>query len=285
LHPDFFVLLKWARDNPGIQYLLLNTNGIRLAHEAQFAERVASLFPKTGLQVYLQFDGVESSGHHELRGADLRESKETAILRCGEAKLPVTLAMTVTTSNLPQVWSAISYGLQFHHVHGITFQPVFGSGRTRAAVSPTRLNTADIIMASVSQSCGRLRVEDFTPLPCGDPNCATIGYLIRDQGRTWPISHFLDFSRLQGFLKDKVHYTMEDLMKCGCENEPLGELLKALEIKSSMAFRIMIKPFMDAWTWDQDRIDRCCTHVIRPDGKLDSFCRYYSGFPDSNGAP
>ena len=32
---------------------------------------------------------------------------------------------------------------------------------------------------------------------------------------------------------------------------------------------------MDAWTYDQDRIDRCCTHVIRPDGKLDSFCRYY----------
>ena len=35
---------------------------------------------------------------------------------------------------------------------------------------------------------------------------------------------------------------------------------------------------------DEDRIDRCCTHVIRPDGKLDSFCRYYSGFPDTRAA-
>ncbi len=26
-------------------------------------------------------------------------------------------------------------------------------------------------------------------------------------------------------------------------------------------------------------------HVIRPDGKLDSFCRYYSGFPDVKAAP
>ena len=50
----------------------------------------------------------------------------------------------------------------------------------------------------------------------------------------------------------------------------------------SHTFRLFIKPFMDAWTWDQDRIDRCCTHVIRPDGKLDSFCRYYSGFPDAS---
>ena len=147
--------------------------------------------------------------------------------------------------------------------------------------APLRLNTADILLASVGQSGGRLRFEDFTPLPCGDPNCATIGYLIRLGGRTWSISEFIDFKRLQGFLQNKVHYTLEDLTRCGCENEPLGELLKKLEVKSSMTFRLMVKPFMDAWTWDQDRIDRCCTHVIRPDGKLDSFCRYYSGFSDA----
>jgi uncharacterized radical SAM superfamily Fe-S cluster-containing enzyme len=47
----------------------------------------------------------------------------------------------------------------------------------------------------------------------------------------------------------------------------------------------MIKPFMDAWNWDDHRIQRCCTHVIRPDGKLDSFCRYYSGFQDARAAP
>ena len=285
LHPEFFTLLEWARDNPGIQYLILNTNGIRLAHEPQFAERVAAIFPKTGLQVYLQFDGVHAAGQEELRGADLRGSKELAIQRCGEANIPVTLAMTVTATNLAQVWASIQYGLEFPHVHGITFQPMFGSGRVDSGRPAGRLNTADIILGAVSQACGKLRMQDFTPLPCGDPNCATIGYLIRDKGRTWSISHFLDFSKLQGFLKDKVHYTMEDLAKCGCESEPLGELLKGLEVKSSMAFRIMIKPFMDAWTWDQDRIDRCCTHVIRPDGKLDSFCRYYSGFADTQAAP
>jgi hypothetical protein len=136
------------------------------------------------------------------------------------------------------------------------------------------------LLAAVGQSGGRLRFEDFTPLPCGDPNCAAIGYLIRHGSRTCSISDFIDFRRLQGFLKDKLHYTVEDLVRCGCENEPLGDLLKTLELKASMTFRLMVKPFMDAWTWDQDRIDRCCTHVIRPDGRLDSFCRYYSGFPD-----
>ena len=72
-----------------------------------------------------------------------------------------------------------------------------------------------------------------------------------------------------------MNYRIEDLAQCGCENEPLGKLLHGLEMQAPVGFRIMIKPFMDAWTWDQDRIDRCCTHVIRPDGALDSFCRYY----------
>jgi hypothetical protein len=148
-----------------------------------------------------------------------------------------------------------------------------------------RLNTADIILAAVEQSAGQLRFEDFTPLPCGDPNCATIGYLLKANGRTHSISDFIDFTRVQDFLHDKVRYRLEDLMKCGCESEPLGELLKKFEMNESNTFRLFIKPFMDALTWDQDRIDRCCTHVIRPDGRLDSFCRYYSGFPDTKSAP
>jgi hypothetical protein len=137
----------------------------------------------------------------------------------------------------------------------------------------------------VDQSGGRLRFEDFTPLPCGDPNCATIGYLLRLGNQVHSVSEFLDFSQLQGFLKDKMNYRLEDLARCGCETEPLGTLLHRLELQATVAFRILVKPFMDAWTWDQDRIDRCCTHVIRPDGRLDSFCRYYSGFPDTRPAP
>ena len=148
-----------------------------------------------------------------------------------------------------------------------------------------RLNTADIILAAVEQSDGQLRFEDFTPLPCGDPNCATIGYLLKANGGTHSISDFIDFTQVQDFLHDKVRYRLEDLMKCGCESEPLGELLRKFEMTESNTFRLFIKPFMDAATWDQDRIDRCCTHVIRPDGRLDSFCRYYSGFPDTKSAP
>ena len=287
LHPQFFELAEWIQAHPQIDYLLLNTNGVRIAQDTEFADRLAKLSAHRRIQLYLQFDGTQTAGQHYLRGADLRPLRERAIERCREINLPITLAMTVTPENLGHLWEAIEFGLRFPHIRGISFQPMFGSGRVPggfAAADKTKnyapLNTADIILAAVEQSAGKLKFEDFTPLPCGDPNCATIGYLLKVNGRTQSVSDFIDFTQVQDFLHDKVRYSLEDLMKCGCESEPLGDLLKKFELDESNTFRLFIKPFMDAWTWDEDRIDRCCTHVIRPDGKLDSFCRYYSGFSD-----
>lgn len=299
LHPQLLELCRWCKAHPKIDFVLINTNGVLLAKDPAFAKQIVDAFEGKGIQLYLQFDGLQSAGHHDLRGADLREMKRKAIENCAAADLPVTLAMTVTHANIGHLWETVDFALKQPIVHGITFQPVFGNGRSQkpesrdqkaaAPANPfaksiqrndSRLNTADILTAVVGQSQGGLRFEDFTPLPCGDPNCATIGYLIRREDKVWHVSDFLDFTRLQGFLHDKIHYTLEDLARCGCENEPLGDLLKTLEATRSMAFRLMVKPFMDDWTWDQDRIDRCCTHVIRPDGQLDSFCRYYGSRPE-----
>ena len=324
LHPQFFELLAWLHAHPGIDYVLLNTNGVRIANDDAFLGSLGKTFRAGKFQLYLQFDGVQEAAQRALRGGDLREMRKRAIERCGTLGIPITLAMTVTPDNVSHLWDTVEFGLGFDHVRGVSFQPVFGSGRVpeqsnkslvisgkspdaRAASSlitnplitnhspPPRLNTADVILALVAQSSSRLRYEDFTPLPCGDPNCATIGYLLKIGGQTRSISDFVDFRQVQDFLRDKVRYTPEDLARCGCESEPLGELLHELETGmkggaaaaqfktpdsasklGSAAFRLFIKPFMDAWTWDEDRIDRCCTHVIRPDGKLDSFCRYYA---------
>jgi 7,8-dihydro-6-hydroxymethylpterin dimethyltransferase len=279
LHPQFFELLRWLHANPGIDYVLLNTNGIRIAHDDNFTTELARTFRYGKFQLYLQFDGTQEAGQKFLRGVDLRVTRERCLARCAEMKLPVTLAMTVTPENLPNLWDAIEFGLKFSNVRGISFQPIFGSGRIPNSQS-NHLNTADVILAAVAQSTGKLKFEDFTPLPCGDPNCATIGYLLKVGGQIRSVSDFIDFKNVQDFLGTKVRYKLEDLMKCGCESEPLGELLKQFELDESHTFRLFIKPFMDAATWDEDRIDRCCTHVIRPDGKLDSFCRYYSGFAE-----
>ncbi len=277
LHPQFFDLLRWLHQNPGIDYVLLNTNGVRIAQDDEFAAELGRTFRVGKFQIYLQFDGTQEEDQRVLRGADLRAMRGRCLERCAELKIPVTLAMTVTAGNLPFVWSTIEFGLGWPNVRGITFQPLFGSGRTPEQT--TRLNVADVILSAVENSNGKLRFDDFSPLPCGDPNCATIGYLLKVNGQIRSVSDFIDFRKVQGFLATRLRYKLEDLMKCGCESEPLGELLKQFELDETHTFRLLIKPFMDDWSWDEDRIDRCCTHVIRPDGKLDSFCRYYAAQP------
>jgi uncharacterized radical SAM superfamily Fe-S cluster-containing enzyme len=281
LHPEFFELLDWIHAEPGIDYCLVNTNGVRLAKEDAFLAELGKRARRGHFQLYLQFDGPQEAGQKELRGGDFREMKRLAMERCEREGIPFTLAMTVVPDNLPHLWDTVETGLRYQTCRGVSFQPMFGSGRSLAGDAP-RLNTADIILGAVGQSAGRLRFEDFTPLPCGDPNCATIGYLLRTPIGVRSISEFIDFASVQGFLRDKVRYELSDLIQCGCENTELGEILHRFEMKEKDAFRLFIKPFMDAWSWDEDRIDRCCTHVIRPDGKLDSFCRYYSGFPASS---
>ncbi len=276
LHPHFFELLRWLHANPGVDYVLLNTNGVRIAQDDAFAEELGRTFRYGKFQIYLQFDGIQEAGQRVLRGADLRSLRERCLERCRDLKIPVTLAMTVMPENLSSVWSAIEFGLTWPNVRGITFQPMFASGRAPNKSPSASLNVADIILSAVEESRGRLRYDDFTPLPCGDPNCATIGYLLKVGGAIRSVSDFINFQNVQGFLGTKLRYRLEDLLKCGCESEPLGALLKQFELDETHTFRLLVKPFMDAWSWDEDRIDRCCTHVIRPDGKLDSFCRYYA---------
>jgi hypothetical protein len=115
------------------------------------------------------------AAQHALRGADLRKFGSRRSSAAVQLGIPVTLAMTVTQENVPYLWDSIEYGLRWPHVRGISFQPMFTSGRV--SQPSNSLNTADIILGAVEQSGGTLKFEDFTPLPCGDPNCATIGYL------------------------------------------------------------------------------------------------------------
>ena len=57
LHPEFFDVLDAAKQRP-IKHLMVNTNGMRIAQDEAFAERLAAYMP--GFEVYLQFDSLEA---------------------------------------------------------------------------------------------------------------------------------------------------------------------------------------------------------------------------------
>lgn len=60
-----------------------------------------------------------------------------------------------------------------------------------------------------------------------------------------------------------------------------SHLMQTAESARSLLLRMAFSS-MDAWTWGENRIDRRRTQVIRPGGKLDSFCRYYPGLADAS---
>ncbi len=57
LHPEFFRVLEMCKQRP-IRHLMVNTNGIRIAQDEEFAKRLAEFMPE--FEIYLQFDSLRA---------------------------------------------------------------------------------------------------------------------------------------------------------------------------------------------------------------------------------
>jgi len=73
VHPQFFEILDIAKSKP-IKHLMLNTNGIRIAKDISFVEKLASYMPD--FEIYLQFDSFKPEVLEKLRGEDLTEIRK-----------------------------------------------------------------------------------------------------------------------------------------------------------------------------------------------------------------
>src|SRR5262249_87130 len=92
LHPEFFAVLDAAKARP-IRHLMVNRNGIRIAREPEFVERLAAY--KEDFEVYLQFDSFKREALMDLRGADLRSVREHALERLNEHNISTNLVVTL----------------------------------------------------------------------------------------------------------------------------------------------------------------------------------------------
>ena len=127
LHPQFFEILDAARRRP-IRHLMVNTNGIRIAQDEAFAERLTAYMP--GFELYLQFDSLRREPLIQLRGADLRNIRKLALERLNRLGISTTLVVTVERGvNDDELGSIIDFALQQPCVRGVTFQPVQQAGR------------------------------------------------------------------------------------------------------------------------------------------------------------
>src|SRR5690606_17990502 len=76
LHNDIISIIQMAKDK-GFKYVMLNTNGIRIAEDDEFAAELSRL--RGGFEIYLQFDGFDDGIYEKLRSKKLVEIKKKAI--------------------------------------------------------------------------------------------------------------------------------------------------------------------------------------------------------------
>src|ERR1019366_3234459 len=120
-------MLDAAQARP-IRHLMVNTNGIRIATEDGFAERLQKY--GRAFEIYLQFDSFERAALMSLRGADLRRVRERALEKLNALNISTTLVVTLKKGvNDQKVGKILDFAVQQPAVRGVTFQPIQHAGR------------------------------------------------------------------------------------------------------------------------------------------------------------
>jgi 7,8-dihydro-6-hydroxymethylpterin dimethyltransferase len=183
LHPELGALLEGA-SRRNIVRVLLNTNGLALAHDDDLLELLRT--HRERVEVYLQFDGFRERTYRHHRGADLLRTKRRAIARLSAAEVFTTLVVAAELGvNDDELGEVVLLALETPFVGGVCIQPVFGSGRSSGLDPMRRLTHTGVLARLGPQTGGVVTWEDLTALPCSHPHCASVGYLFRTDDGAW----------------------------------------------------------------------------------------------------
>jgi uncharacterized radical SAM superfamily Fe-S cluster-containing enzyme len=190
------------------------------------------------------------------------------------------LTMTISAGvNDGEVGDVIDVGLRHARVKVIALQPVTWSGRYELPTDPLRrLTLSDVAKSVLAQARVRMRESDFAPIPCSHPNCGWVSVFWRRFGVVQNIMRFVDLQKVMGKVAYKPMLSTDELRDVvGSARSPVERMVGALGrrlVRSSDMFTIAIKPFMDRYNYDQDRVAACCHHMTDTAGRLVSFCEY-----------
>jgi hypothetical protein len=214
LHPRVIDFIKLAQDK-GIPYVMLNTNGIRLARDDHFLAALA----ETKAHVYMQFDGFDERTNQVIRGKpDLLKDKLRALDRAAEADLRVVLVAAIERGvNEHEIGHIVEFGLSHPAVFGVNFQPAFRAQRHIPGDPLTRMTIPDVLKALETQTGGLLKLTDFVPVPCCMPTCNFVTYALIDGDAVTPITRMLAVDQYLDYIKNRTMPGLAD------------DLLKALE--------------------------------------------------------
>lgn len=290
LHPDFFAILDAAKARP-IRHLMVNTNGVRIAKDPEFAHRLASYRPN--FEVYLQFDSLRDEALQTLRGARLRTVRERALANLEAAGMHTTLVVTLERGvNDEEIGDILRHALTWDCVRGVTFQPVQEAGRVEGYDPAEHRLTLTEVRRRILEQFPVLTGDDMLPVPC-HPDGLSMAYGLRSGETFVPLSGLVDLDDLLAGAANTVAFERAPglreafvrLFSTGIgpdvQQTRLGELLCCLpriEAPDSLGyehvFRVAIMRFHDARDFDLRSIKRTCVHFATPEGELIPFDTY-----------
>ncbi len=277
LHPDFWEMISFLHALPGLRKLYLPTNGIEFVKPG-ITEKLMPFRDKVLL--LLQFDGRDRSANRSLRQASperLRLKLLKQLERLGIAtQLTMTLAMDVNEQDIDWV---IKQALRHSNVRLVALQPVTYSGRYDLPPDAMNRLTLSDMVKRIERALGkRAKQEDFMPIPCSHPNCGWVTLLARRFGFAFNIARYVNLERVMSQVAYKTVLTQDEMQGIvGTKVEDAQGLLARISrrlIKPQHVFGIAIKPFMDRFNYDLDRVSACCHHLLDTNGQLTSFCEY-----------
>jgi 7,8-dihydro-6-hydroxymethylpterin dimethyltransferase len=296
IHPDIIEIIKNARTK-NIKYILLNTNGIRIAEDEEFVKQLSQF--KGGFEIYLQFDGFDEKTYSYFRGKNLNSIKQKAIDNLAKYNIPITLVATVERNiNDKEIGKTILFGLEAKNIRGINFQPVAYFGRGKNTDTSKRITITGIIDKIEKQTNGMIKKTDFIPLPCNVDRVA-ITYLYKENGGFIPLMRNLNIKDYLPAIRNTFKFDPSDLYSdmaksifsanSECCNYlgliknmkkiiPFNYIFKNEQEKinyvSENTFRISITSFLDAYNFDIKSIKKECVHIITPDLEKIPFSTY-----------
>jgi 7,8-dihydro-6-hydroxymethylpterin dimethyltransferase len=296
LHPQFFELLRAARARP-IKHLMVNTNGVRIAEDPAFVDKLAE--ERRGFEVYLQFDSFKKDALVDLRGADLRRVRERALKELDARGISTTLVVTLKRGvNDDEIGAIVDYAASISCVRGVTFQPIQEAGRVDGYDADLHRLTLTEVRRRLCEQSTLFTPDDVVPVPC-HPDAIAMAYGLKLDSGFAPLTRFLDAKTLIEGGRNTIVYEKDASLQAALFKtfstahapesaaRALRDLLCCLPRVSApgdfgydRVFRVVIMAFMDAQAFDVRSVKKSCVHIVQDDGRLipfDTFNLFYRG--------
>ena len=276
---DLPQLISHIRSGGG-RWVQLNSNGLRLAEDPDYAKTLA----EAGLSiVFLQFDAADDGVYEALRGRPLLDIKYQAIENCGRAGLGVTLVPTVVRGvNDHLIGHIVRAGVALAPVvRGVHFQPVSYFGRVPGLPAADSRYTLDELIAALETQAG-IPAAHIAPSRCDHPACGLhAAFTIDDAGQLLPLTTRRAAQEGEGCCcgtvspaQNRAYIGARWSAAPAAADAPEGSLDALLDQVGRRGFTITAMAFQDAGNLDVERLRRCSLHVYDR-GHLTPFCARY----------